>query len=80
MHFFENGQKIQKFGVQSDFSVKDLCIDAMKLLPHGKIQTVVVLQKKSMDFLKNNQRTISRKSERDLIRVFENVSDYNLGL
>ena len=36
--------------------------------------------KKLVNFLKNNQSTISRKSERDLIRVFENVSDYNLGL
>ena len=53
----------------------DAIVTAWKL-----IWKVVVLQKKSVNFLKNNQSTISRKSERDLIRVFENVSDYNLGL
>ena len=36
--------------------------------------------KKPVNFLKNNQRTISHKSERDLIRVFENVGDCNLVL
>ena len=41
---------------------------------------VVRLQQNWVHFLKNNKRTISRKSERDLIRVFENVSDYNLVL
>ena len=53
----------------------DATITAWKLLWNA-----VCLQKKWVNLIKINSSTISRKSERDLIRVFENVSDYNLGL
>jgi len=82
MLFFENGQKIQKFTVQSDFSSR---IRVLSRCDYYRMETSLkcrpfAKKKKLVNFLKNNQSIISRKSERDLIRVFENVSDYNLGL